>query len=253
MARCMSLLVPIIFCLLGCSNAPVEQPTGPTARFGAVPVIDGQFQDGEWDDAAAVTLGENQHLRMKHDSSNLYLAFDGGGGNLWFNKDSGLQVLHWSAQLGTAEYRRIDSTTQTLEKPFDFTLWGLQHESPSVIRETLKEYLTENGWVANLAPMGPKMQTEFAISFDWFGISLEDQRFVETPGFHIGAGLMLTRDDPEAEAIMAMSLEERKKQYPSFYWPVGSGEGHPMNRGNCPDTIHVDPSDFATIWIDFRN
>ena len=47
-----------------------------------------------------------------------------------------------------------------------------------------------------------------------------------------------------------MSVEERKKRYPSFFWPEGSGETDPMNAGRCPDTIHVDPADFGQIWID---
>ena len=253
MARCTLLLSLVVVCLLGCSRAPLEEPTGPIARFGTAPTIDGEFKAGEWDDAAVATTGENLRLRVKHDSTNLYLGIDGGGGNLWFNTDSGLLVLHWSAQLGDAKYKWIDSATQVLVKPFEFSLWGLQNEPPDVVKEALEEYLAENGWVANIAPLGPKMQSEFAISFDWLGIELESQRYEETPGVYIGAGLMLTRDDPEAEAIMAMPLEERKKRYPSFRWPEGLGEDHPMNRGNCPDTIHVDPSDFGSIWVDFES
>jgi hypothetical protein len=63
---------------------------------------------------------------------------------------------------------------------------------------------------------------------------------------------MLVRDDPEAEVIMAMSIEERKKQYPSLFWPEGSNETHPMNRGAIPDTIQVNPADFGQIWIDLE-
>jgi hypothetical protein len=228
----------------------MEERSGPIARFGTAPSIDGEFTDGEWDDASVVLTGKDQRFRIKHDSSNLYIALDGGGGNLWFNKDDGLHVLHWSAQLGSAKYRKSDSTTQLLDRPFDYELWGLQKEPPSVINIALVGYLAENGWVANTAPMGPKMQSEFAISFGWLGVTLGSERFIEIPGLHISAGLMLTRDDPEAEEIMALPAEERKRRYPPFSWPAGSGPTHPMNTGACPDTIRVDPNDFGSIWID---
>jgi len=252
MVRQMSLLSSVLVFLLGCSEAPVQEPSGPIARFGTAPTINGEFEVGEWDDAEIVRIGENQQFRIKHDSANLYIALNAGGGNLWFNKDEGLHVLHWSAQLGSAKYRKSDSSTQVLDQPFDFSLWGLQDEPPDVINETLAGYLAGNGWAANISPMGPKMQTEFAISFDWLGVTVGSGRFVEIPGVHMGAGLILTRGDPETETILAMSIEERIRQYPSLFWPEGSGENHPLNRGNCPDTIRVDLADFGKIWIDLQ-
>jgi hypothetical protein len=96
------------------------------------------------------------------------------------------------------------------------------------------------------------MQSEFAISFDWLGVTVGSQRFVEIPGLHISGGLMLVRDDPETETIMAMSVEERKKQYPSLFSPEGSDETHPLNRGPLPDTLLVNPADFGQIWLDLQ-
>lgn len=252
MKRHLSLLSLILLCFLGCASAPEVEPTRPIARFGTTPIINGEFAEGEWDDADIVRTGENQQFRIKHDSTNLYIALNAGGGNLWFNKDEGLHVLHWSAQLGSAKYRKSDSSAQVLDQPFDFSLWGLQNESPAVIAETLARYLAEHGWAANISPMGPKMQSEFAISFDWLGVTVGSGRYQEIPGIHMGAGLMLTRGDPEAEEIMAQSIEERKKRYPSLFWPEGSGPTHPLNAGNCPDTVRVDPADFGTIWIDLQ-
>jgi hypothetical protein len=252
MVRQMSLLSSVLVFLLGCSEVPVQEPSGPIARFGTAPTINGEFEVGEWDDAEIVRIGENQQFRIKHDSTNLYIALNAGGGNLWFNKDEGLHVLHWSAQLGSAKYIKSDSSTQVLDQPFDFSLWGLQNESPAVINETLAGYLAEHGWSANICAMGPKMQSEFAISFDWLGVTVGSGRFVEIPGVRMGGGLMLTRGDPEAEEIIAMPIEERKKRYPSLLWPEGSGPDHPLNRGNCPDTVRVDPADFGKIWIDLQ-
>jgi hypothetical protein len=248
----LSTLSLILAVCLGCSSTPEVEPSGPIARFGTTPTIDGVFDEGEWDDAEVVTAGENQQFRIKHDSTNLYFALNAGGGNLWFNTDAGLRVLHWSAQLGSAEYITYDSLTQILDKPFAYELWGLQDESPAVIRETLARYLAENGWAANIAMMGHKMQSEFAVSFDWLGVTIGSGRFAEIPGIHISGGLMLSRSDPEAEEIMAMSIEEREKQYPSLFWPEGSDESNPLNRGTCPDTLRLDPTDFGKIWIDLQ-
>jgi hypothetical protein len=250
MKRRLSLLSLVLACFLGCSAVTEEEPSGPIARFGTTPIIDGVFEDREWDDAEIVRVGTVERFRIKHDSANLYIALNAGGGNLWFNTDEGLRVLHWSAQIGAAEYRKADSSTQVKAEPPAYTLWGLQHESPEVINETLAGHLAEHGWAANIAPLGPKMQSEFAISFDWLGVTMGAGRFQEIPSVHMSGGLMLTRDDPEAEEIMAMSIEERGKRYPSLFWPQGSGETHPLNQGPLPDTILVDPADFGKIWID---
>jgi len=252
MRMILSILSLVLFCFLGCSSTPEVEPSGPIARFGTTPTIDGVFDEGEWDDATIVLVDSNQQFRIKYDSINLYFAIDAGGGNLWFNKDEGLHVLHWSSQLGSAKYIKHDSSIQRLDKPFDYELWGLQNESPAVIHETLTGYLAENGWAANIAPMGHKMQSEFAISFDWLGFIIGSKRFVEIPSIHICGGLMLTRGDPELEKILAMSIEERKEKYPSLFWPDGSGEDHPLNRGQCPDTVRVDPADFGKLWIDLK-
>jgi len=141
---------------------------------------------------------------------------------------------------------------QVLDKPFKYKLWKLQDEPPDVIKKTLMNYLKEEGWTANIAPLGPKMQSEFAISFEWLGIQSGSEQYVRIPGIHICGGLMLTRSDPEFEKIMNMPLEERKKQYPSLFWPE-SPKTHPLNGGPCPDMIKIAPDDFGTIWIDLGN
>lgn len=129
---------------------------------------------------------------------------------------------------------------QVLSEPFNHRLWKLQDESPEVIRETLIAYLEEEGWTSNIAPIGPKMQSEFAISFEWLGIKPGSKQYVRIPDLHICGGLMLTRTDPEYEKIMAMTLDERKAKYPSLFWPESS-ETHPLNAGPCPETIAFDP------------
>jgi len=247
-----SILSLILVCFLGCSSVPVDEPSGPIARFGTTPTIDGVFEDGEWDDATIVHVDNGQQFRIKHDNTNLYFAVGAAGGDLRFNTNTGLRVLHWSAQLGSAEYIKSDTSTQSLDKPFAYELWGLQDESPAVIHETLAGYLAENGWAANIAPMGSLTQSELVVSFDWLGVDIGSGRFVEIPGVRIGCGLLMSRSDPRAEKIMALPPEERERLYPGVFWPSASVPHDSIGMGVCPETIRIDPADFGKIWIDLQ-
>ncbi|MFC2082173.1 hypothetical protein ACFLQT_00430 [Bacteroidota bacterium] len=209
------------------------------------------FDSGEWDDALIVKTDTVEQFRIKHDSENLYFAVLAGGGDLVFDMDAGVRVLHWSAQLGSAEYVKSGTSVQVLDKPFAYELWGLQDEPFAVIQETLAEYLSKNGWTSNTASMGNLMQSELAISFEWLGLDTKSGRFVELPKFRIGAGLMLTRDDPRAKELFSLPREELNKLYPFVRWPSKSIPKDSIG-GSLPDTIRVDGTDFGRIWIDLE-
>ncbi|MHC4362415.1 MAG: hypothetical protein ACYSTZ_06275 [Planctomycetota bacterium] len=222
------------------------EPSGPIARSGSTPTIDGVFEDGEWDDAEVVQAGKYQQFRLKHDSTNLYFAVVGDGGNLWFNKDKGLHVLHASAQLCSAEYTKSDTPAQLLDKAFVGQLYGVQNESATDINEKMTGYLAENGWVGSIG--GNKAQTEFAVSFNWLGVTIGSERFVEIPVLYLYSGRHFSPE--EIEKLRALSLEERKEQYPTLYWPVLPVPNDSLNSGYCPETISFDPTDWGRIWID---
>jgi len=156
-----------------------------------------------------------------------------------------------SAQLGSAEYSKSESSTQTLDRPFAYELWGLKDESPAVIHETLARYLADNGWAANTASMGNLMESELVISFEWLGVNIGQGRFVELPGVRIDGGLMIARGDPREDELIAMSQEEMKRLYPSIVWPAESVPDVSIGMG-LPDTIRLDSADFGTIWIDLQ-
>ena len=242
------LLSLILICFLGCSPVPEGEPSGPISRFGSTPTIDGVFAEGEWDDAVVVQAGEYQQFRLKHDSTNLYFALVGDGGNLWFNKDPGLQVLHSSAQLASAEYTKSDSSTLLLHKAFQGQLFGLQNEPATDINKKITAYLAQNGWVGSMG--GNKAQTEFAVSFNCLGVSIGSKRFVEIPPLYIYSGRHFTPEEVEKLGLRKLSLEERKKQYPTLYWPVLPVPNDSLNTGYSPKTISFDPSEWGKIWID---
>jgi hypothetical protein len=248
----LSTVFPLLLCCLACSCAREAEPTGIIARFGSAPAIDGVFESGEWDDANVVRADTLELFRVKHDGANLYFALRAGGGDILFNRDAGVRVLHWSSQLGSAEYVKSDSLTQSLDKPFAFELWGLQNDSPAVIQETLAEYLAQNGWVANTASMGNLMQSELVVSFDWLGVNTGSGRFVEIPNVRIGAGLMISRGDPRGKELQRLSREEMKRLYPPLSWPRISPPSDSIGMGNLPETIRVDAEDYGKVWIDLR-
>ena len=240
----------ILVCFLACSPAREAEPSGPVARLGSTPTIDGVFGDGEWDDAEVVQAGEYQRFRIKHDGTNLYFALVGCGGDLWFNKDAGLQILHSSAQLGSAEYVMSDSMVLSLDKPFDYKLAGLENKSAAEIQEELAGYLAENGWAASIHQLGDKRQTEFAVSFDWLGVTGGSKRYVKIPSVYVFSGMLFTPGDPEIEKLQAMSLEERKANYPTLYWPTENKPSDAVGKGRSFETIRLDSTKFGNIWID---
>ena len=218
--------------------------------MGSTPIIDGVFEEGEWDDAEVIQAGEYRQFRIKHDRKNLYFALVGGGGDLWFKKDTVLHILHSSAQLGFAEYVRSDSSVHSLARPFSYTLWGLQTRPANEIQEAMTDYLAVNGWTASIAPMGEKRQTEFAVSFEWLGVAEGKDRFVRIPDIYVYSGMILGPDDPLIQQLMAMSLEERKTKYPTLYWPTEKLPHEVVGRGKALENLRLDPAEWGTIWID---
>ena len=252
MTRNFPIVFSVLVCFLACSSTREIEPTGIIAKFGSTPTIDGVFEDGEWDDAEIVRADTMEQFRIKHDGVNLYFGVRAGGGNLIFNTDAGVRVLHWSGQLGSAEYVKSDTLTQSLDKPYDFKLSGLHNESPAVIQEALAGYLAENGWASNTASVGEVMESELVVSFDYLGINTGSGRFVEIPSVRVDGGLIIAKGDPRIDDLMALSLEDRKRLYASVSWPKTSPPGNSIGMSGLPDTIRVDAADYGRIWIDLR-
>jgi hypothetical protein len=237
---------------MGCSSDVEEEPSGPIARFGTTPTIDGVIEPGEWEDAEIVRSGAVEQFRVKHDGSNVYFALQAGGGDIRFHTESGLRILHWSAQLGSAEYTRSDSSTFSLDKPFSWELMGLRQESPAVIRETLARYLADNGWASSTASMGNLMESELAVSLVWLGVDTGSGRFAEMPSVRMGAGLLVSRDDPRAEELRGLPQDELARRYPPVTWPAAALPNDSIGMGWCPEAVRVNPADYGAIWIDVQ-
>ena len=115
------------------------------------------------------------------------------------------------------------------------------------IIKKMNAYLAENGWVGSIG--GNKAQSEFAVSFKWLGLSIGSKRYVELPSLYITSGRHFTMEEIN-EFLKKLSLEERKKQYPTLYWPVLPVPNDSIASGYSPKRISFDPTEWGKIWVD---
>jgi hypothetical protein len=153
------------------SNEPqASQTISPTATeaftgvFLSVPsgeaaLIDGELAEGEWEDAAAVELNDGSLLYVKTSGGSLYLAVDAqvpGAVNVGILRGDELHILHSSAALGSAVYRRVEGGWQ-MSKNFD---WCCRVSAPDW---QFEELLEEEGWLSHNQYWGDDTQTEYQI------------------------------------------------------------------------------------------
>ena len=148
-------------------------PSEVSAPSGLTPRIDGVFAEGEWDDARVLELSATKKVLLKHDGENLYVALDAPGGDLFFNSGDRVRQIHSSFALGSREFSSAQNGSWAVVSTSPIALHGLQQKPAEEIDAALAEHLDENGWAASLIPMGNPYQTEFAVSFEWLGVSAD--------------------------------------------------------------------------------
>lgn len=139
--------------------------------------------------------------------------------------------------------------TQSLDKAYDWQLFGLQNETATDIKEKMTGYLEENGWAASIAYLGNMAQSEWAVSFEWLRLTIGLERFVEIPHISIFNARMRLSSE-ENTALLALPQQERKNLYPALFWPAPPVPNDSLNLGDCPATINIVPTEWGSIWID---
>ncbi|HYI07426.1 MAG TPA: hypothetical protein VEK57_00020 [Thermoanaerobaculia bacterium] len=154
-------LVPLVLLLsLSVHAAPKVQ----VPRVPASPKVDGVITSKEWKDAVRVPLGTGGHAMLQHNGTYLFVALVGrrsGIGSLCtMNKDE-VQVLHASAALGTATFKR-DGTKWVSNRPFAWT--NRDTSASEAAMADRKKFLDTEGWFANAQPVGsPKREFQIRI------------------------------------------------------------------------------------------
>lgn len=127
---------------------------------GAVPTIDGAIEASEWADGAVTAMDDGTELRWLHADGFLYLGVRAdamGAANLVVAEGDQVRVLHSSAALGSAVYRRQEDGTWRLEHDFE---WCCRSVSDAGSRGSLLE---NEGWVASTGYAGAPGHVEYRL------------------------------------------------------------------------------------------
>ena len=126
-------------------------------------VIDGTATPGEWSEADVVKLENGGEAMLLPSDESLQIAVrgpEGGWAHVYLSSGDRILILHASAALGTAEYRR-NGDHWTAIREFE---WGVRDRTMSdSARAERLEHLEREGWVASTNGMGEGGLIEFRI------------------------------------------------------------------------------------------
>lgn len=127
-------------------------PRVQVPRVPASPKVDGVITSKEWKDAVRVPLGTGGHAMLQHNGTHLFIALVGrraGIGSLCTMSKDEVQILHASAALGTAVFKRdADSAGKWINtRPFTWTNRDTG-DTPEAMADR-KKFLDAEGWFAN--------------------------------------------------------------------------------------------------------
>ena len=129
-----------------------------------VATLDGTFLGGEWSGAFVAPLTGGGEVRLMHDGGYLYLGVQRRGAlivTVCLDRGDSVAVLHSSAAIGTAIYRRAQNVRDLARR---FT-WELRDSTMSTAAQREREaFLLREGWVATNAYVGAGTDTEFKIA-----------------------------------------------------------------------------------------
>lgn len=142
-------------------SKPLLVPHGPPIE------LDGKLGETEWKGALRQELTGGGELLLRHDGKNVFLAVRSpkpGWTHVYLAFEDEVRVLHASAALGAAVYRKDDQDawqpTQTFPTRDDWKLRSAElTPAMAVAREA---HLVEERWVASNTTMGPR-ECEFIL------------------------------------------------------------------------------------------
>lgn len=154
------------------SIPPTPVPTAlPDALAVAVPpgnppTLDGTVSPGEWDSARREKFSDGSELLLMQNEGYLYLGIQAHiqGVSVWsvcLDRGDEIAVLHSSAALGTAVYKRAESGWQRT-RAFAWTLRDTSNSEAA--QQQRKQFLENEGWLASLGTMGKPEEAEFQLA-----------------------------------------------------------------------------------------
>ena len=185
----------------------------------AAPVIDGTATDNEWK-AAWRSTQRDATLYLFHDGEDVYAAVKAPAfaiTSVYIARGDELKILHASAAIGDAIYRRDAAGAWRLQTKFAFT----RYKNPEDIVARGKVFFDEHGWVSSHMRLGAPGDTEFRLQ----GRTLD------------GARVAVTYYDPDSRSVLLA--------YPAGL--TGDIVAHEIQAGYTPDVLKIQPEAWVTL------
>jgi len=176
------------------NDAPVSDSLTIDAPKGAPPILDGVLSPDEWSGAQKTQLiGDGELLYMRSDGY-LYLgirAQDNLVGSVCIDQGNEVAILHSSAALGTARYKKADEGWR-LAQGFS---WSNRDTSNSEQAQRQRDmHLKKNNWLASITPMGTPEEMEYQIAMPEGSVRLA-VAYIQAPNYRPTAWLPPDLDD----------------------------------------------------------
>jgi len=195
-----------------------------TVPSGNPPILDGSHSLGEWDGATVESFADGSQLFLMANGEFLYVgirAKEPGtiAANVFIQSGDEITIMHSSAALGTAVYKRSDDTWQQVK---DFT-WRCRNTGNSEAAQAERTgFLHEEGWLAANGLMGTPNEMEYMIEI------------------------------PEQDFRLAAVYIQATPPYEKTAWPVGLDDVcfEPTPGGGLPSTIVFMPEMWVRIQVE---
>jgi hypothetical protein len=188
--------------------------------LGRPTAIDGTLSPGEWDNAVRESFSDGSELFLMHSDGYLYLGIrastpDMIAGNIFIDRGGEVAILHASAALGTAYYKKETSNWQQSQE-FVWRCRNTGNSEPAMAERIA--FLKEEHWVASNSRMGSLNELEYQI---------------EMPNEYLHLAVNFLRaSNPEVKII----------------WPADlSDDCIKPTLGGMPDQFQLEPDKWATI------
>jgi len=145
-------------------NPPRDQFVIP-ALPETTPVIDGTIAAEEWKGARREFFADGSELLLLRNGDDLYVGIRAKGqgmiaGNVFIHQGDDIRILHASAALGAADYRK-EGETWRLARDFSWSCRKIDNGEEA--RAEREAFLREEGWVASTSRMGVPQELEYRI------------------------------------------------------------------------------------------
>jgi len=200
--------------------------------LGNPPTLDGTLSPGEWDGARREVFSDGSELLLMQNGGYLYLGIRAHIRNVsvWsvcLDRGDEIAVLHSSAALGTAVYKRTESGWQRA-RTFAWTLRDTSNSETA--HQGRKQFLEEEGWLASLGTMGKPEEVEFQLAMPKGMLRLA-LAFLLPPGFDKAAYWPAGPDDDPGNMDLLRGDAPAQARFSPEQWPLvmvdGSGIAEP--------------------------